>query len=525
MGHSTGDDVLRQIAARLLECVRREDTVSRLSGDEFAVVLARLTDADDAGLVAAKILRRLKKPFQVGGIEVVVSASIGITLYPGDALSADDLMRNADVAMYNAKSRGRDNYQFYTAEMNARALARMQLESRLRGALERDEFVLHYQPKILLDSGRICGFEALIRWQPAGEALVSPADFIPLLEETGLITPVGEWVVVAACEQIQAWRAAGLTPVPVAINLSARQLRHPGFSGVVATMLARYAIEPRLLEVEITESSIMENPEEAQIALAELKAIGVTLAIDDFGTGYSSLAYLKRFPFDTLKIDRSFVRDIPADPDDAMIARTIIALAHSLGLEVVAEGVETEGQLAFLVANRCDQAQGYLFGRPLPGASSTSLLAKNEPLYVRNAHSSAEQAPAVLVLDDELNDLILVQQLLQRDGYQVLIATTVRDALDVLASHNVVAVVADQRMPEMSGVEFLSRVKRSHPEVVRIMLSGASDVATMSAAINQGAVHKYYVKGRDDGLLREAIRRVVRRSQPPQAGARTGAAR
>jgi diguanylate cyclase (GGDEF)-like protein/PAS domain S-box-containing protein len=524
MGHSIGDGLLRQIAGRLLECVRGEDTVSRLSGDEFAVVLARLTDADDAGLVAAKILQRLKSPFQVGGTEVVVSASIGITLYPGDASSADVLMRNADAAMYNAKSRGRDNYQFYTAEMNARALARMQLESRLRGALDRDEFVLHFQPKIQLESGRICGFEALLRWQPPGEALVSPADFIPLLEETGLITPVGEWVVAAACRQILAWRTAGLAPVPVAINLSARQLRHAGFSGLVATMLARYAIEPTLLQVEITESSLMENPEEAQIALAELKALGVTLAIDDFGTGYSSLAYLKRFPFDTLKIDRSFVRDIPGDPDDTMIARTIIALAHSLGLEVVAEGVETDEQLAFLIANRCDQAQGYLFARPLPGATSTSLLAKDEPLYVRGVHASSGQAPAVLVLDDELNDLILVQQLLQRDGYQVLIATTIKDALDVLASHNVVAVVSDQRMPEMSGVEFLSRVKRSYPEVERIMLSGVNDAAAMAAAINQGAVHKYYVKGRDDGPLREAIRRVVRRSQPPAAGGRTGGA-
>jgi diguanylate cyclase (GGDEF)-like protein/PAS domain S-box-containing protein len=522
MGHSTGDGLLQQIAVRLLECVRGEDTVSRLSGDEFAVVLARLTDADDAGIVAAKILQRLKIPFQVGGIEVVVSASIGITLYPGDAATADVLMRNADVAMYNAKSRGRDNYQFYTAEMNARALARMQLESRLRGALERDEFVLHFQPKIQLDSGRICGFEALMRWQPPGEALVSPADFIPVLEETGLITPVGEWVVAAACEQIDAWRAAGLTPVPVAINLSARQLRHAGFSGVVATVLARYSIEPALLEVEITESSLMENPEEAQVALAELKAIGVTLAIDDFGTGYSSLAYLKRFPFDTLKIDRSFVRDIPADPDDAMIARTIIALAHSLSLEVVAEGVETEDQLGFLVANRCDHAQGYLFSRPVPGAASTALLERNEPLYTHSARTTPARAPAVLVLDDELNDLILVQQLLQRDGYQVLIATKIKDALDVLASHNVVAVVSDQRMPEMSGVEFLSRVKRSHPDVMRIMLSGVNDTATMAAAINEGAVHKYYVKGRDDGPLREAIRRVVRRSQQPDAGGGAG---
>jgi diguanylate cyclase (GGDEF)-like protein/PAS domain S-box-containing protein len=518
MGHSIGDALLRQIAVRLTDCVRGEDCVSRLSGDEFAIVLARLTDIDDAGLVAEKVLERLRESYQVDGIEVVVSASIGITLYPDDGDNADVLMRNADVAMYNAKSRGRDNYQFYTAELNARALARMQLEARLRGALERGEFVLHFQPKVRLESGRVCGFEALLRWAPPGDALVSPAEFIPVLEETGLITPVGEWVVGAACRQIAAWRAAGLTPVPIAINLSARQLRRAGFPDVVARMLAQHAIAPHLIEVEITESSLMENPDEAHAALVELKSLGVSLAIDDFGTGYSSLAYLKRFPFDTLKIDRSFVRDIPGDADDAMIARTIIALAHSLSLEVVAEGVETEEQLGFLLAHRCDNAQGYLFARPLPGEAATAVLGSVEPLYRRTRPVEFGQAPAVLVLDDDIDDLILVQRLLQRDGYQVLIATTAGDALDVLASHNVVAVVSDQKMPGTSGIEFFSRVKRSHAGVERIMLSGDDDPRTIAAAINEGAVHKYYVKGRDEGALREALRRVVRRSQPAQNG-------
>jgi diguanylate cyclase (GGDEF)-like protein/PAS domain S-box-containing protein len=375
MGHSMGDALLRQVANRLMECVRGEDTVSRLSGDEFAIVLARLSDAQDAAVVASKILERLKRPFSVEGVEVVATASIGITLFPGDADNADVLMRNADVAMYNAKARGRDNYRFFTAEMNARAIAKMKLESILRGALERDEFVLHFQPKVRLDSGRICGFEALIRWQPSRGALVPPGDFIPVLEETGLITPVGEWVVQGACEQIAAWRRAGVTPVPIAINLSARQLRHPGFSEAVARTLSKHGVAGTLMEVEITESSLMDNPEEAQNTLAQLKALGVNLAIDDFGTGYSSLGYLKRYPFDTLKIDRSFVRDISTDADDATIARTIIALGHSLGLEVVAEGVETADQLAFLLDNRCDHAQGYLFAKPVTAEASTRLLA------------------------------------------------------------------------------------------------------------------------------------------------------
>lgn len=375
MGHSMGDALLRQVAARLLECVRGEDTVSRLSGDEFAIVLARLADVEDAGVVATKILERLKHPFTVQGVEVVASASVGITLYPADADSADLLMRNADVAMYNAKSRGRDNYRFFTAEMNSRALTKMKLESSLRGALEREEFLLHFQPKIRLDCGSICGFEALIRWQPASGPMVAPGDFIPVLEDTGLITAVGEWVVQEACAQISAWRSAGLAPVPIALNLSARQLRHPGFPEAVARMMAKHDVPGCLLEVEITESSLMDNPEEAQKTLAQLKALGVSLAIDDFGTGYSSLSYLKRYPFDTLKIDRSFVHDIPADADDATIARTVIALGHSLGLAVVAEGVETADQLAFLLENGCDHAQGFLFAKPMAAEASTRLLA------------------------------------------------------------------------------------------------------------------------------------------------------
>ena len=393
LGHSMGDALLKKIAKRLLECVRGEDTVSRLSGDEFAVVLARLADAEDAGLVASKILDRLKRPFDFDGVELVVSASIGVTLYPSDGLDADVLMRNADIAMYNAKTRGRDNFRFYTAEMNARALTKMKLESRLRGALARNEYVLHFQPKIALESSIICGFEALLRWQPAGEALVPPAEFIPVLEETGLITPVGEWVVEAACEQVTLWRKAGLEPVPIAINLSARQLRQPGFSEAVAKTLARSEVGASLLEVEITESSLMDNPEEALRTLAQLKALGISLAIDDFGTGYSSLGYLKRFPFDTLKIDRSFVSDIPSDPDDATIARTIIALGRSLGLAVVAEGVETEEQRAFLLANQCDYAQGYLFSRPVSGPDATLLLERG--VSSSNTASIDEAVPSI----------------------------------------------------------------------------------------------------------------------------------
>ncbi|MGZ8231121.1 MAG: EAL domain-containing protein, partial [Burkholderiales bacterium] len=514
LGHTAGDVLLRQVGTRLTDCVRGEDTVSRLSGDEFAVVLANLGNAQDAGVVASKVLKRLKMPFDAEGSPVVLSASIGVTLFPADGDNADVLMRNADVAMYNAKSRGRDNFQFYTAEMNERAVAKVQLESRLRGALERNEFMLHYQPKVAIESGQICGFEALLRWQPRGEALVAPCDFIPLLEETGLIAPVGEWVVSAACAQIAAWRGGGLKPEPIAINLSARQLRDAGFCDAISRMLARYKVEARLIEVEITESSLMDNPAEAERALGLLKAIGVNLAIDDFGTGYSSLGYLKRFPFDTLKIDRAFIRDINTDPDDALITRTIIALSHSLGLTVVAEGVETPGQLKFLAAHRCDLAQGYLFSSPVSADLATALLRRVEPLYAPADAGIEAKPPAVLVVDAELDGLVSMQQLLQRDGYQVLTASSLRDAVEVLATQHIVAVVADEDLADASGREFLGHLCRMSPRVARILRVPVDSAASAQAAAQSGVAQQVFIKGRDDAPLRDAVRQVVRRSEP-----------
>jgi diguanylate cyclase (GGDEF)-like protein len=514
LGHTAGDVLLRQVGMRLTDCVRGEDTVSRLSGDEFAVVLANLGNAQDAGVVASKVLKRLKMPFDAEGAPVVLSASIGVTLFPADGDNADVLMRNADVAMYNAKSRGRDNFQFYTAEMNERAVAKVQLESRLRGALERNEFMLHYQPKVSIESGQICGFEALLRWQPRGEALVAPCDFIPLLEETGLIAPVGEWVVSAACAQIAAWRGSGLKPEPIAINLSARQLRDARFCDAISRMLARYQVEASLIEVEITESSLMDNPVEAERALGLLKAIGVNLAIDDFGTGYSSLGYLKRFPFDTLKIDRAFIRDINTDPDDALITRTIIALSHSLGLTVVAEGVETPGQLKFLAAHRCDQAQGYLFSSPVSADLATALLRRVEPLYAPADAGIESKPPAVLVVDAELDGLVSMQQLLQRDGYQVLTASSLRDAVEVLATQHIVAVVADEDLADASGREFLGHLCRMSPRVARILRVPVDSAASAQAAVQSGVAQQVFIKGRDDAPLRDAVRQVVRRSEP-----------
>jgi EAL domain-containing protein (putative c-di-GMP-specific phosphodiesterase class I) len=346
--------------------VRAGDTVARVGGDEFAVVLGDLAAQQDAALVADKIMAAMARPFEVERQEIFLSASIGIATFPGDGASGDELIKNAGAAMFRAKELGRNHYCFYTAEMNARAMEKLLLLTDLRRALERREFLLHYQPKASLSSGRITGFEALLRWRHPVRGLVSPAEFIPLLEDSGLIVPVGEWVIRAACEQIAAWRDAGLRALPVAVNLSAKQFQHRDIGTLVAAALADHAVAPELLDLEITESDVMRNPDGAVAILDRLRGAGVRIAIDDFGTGYSSLSYLKRLPVDSLKIDRSFISGLPADADDAAIARAVVTMAHSLGLRVVAEGVETDAQRAFLASHGCDEMQGYLLSRPQP---------------------------------------------------------------------------------------------------------------------------------------------------------------
>lgn len=374
LGHHIGDELLRGVSERLGECVRAGDTVGRLGGDEFAVILSDLSKTQDARLVAEKIMRAFDQPFRLEGREIFVTPSIGITLYPADATAPDELIKYADTAMYRAKELGRSNYQFYTADMNSRSLERLDLEYSLRRALERNEFLLHYQPKVEVKSGEMTGMEALVRWQRPGAGLVSPADFIPLLEETGLIVPVGEWVLRSACGQIKKWQAAGLRPLPVAVNISARQMQNAGLLEMVRGVLAETGVDPGLLELEITESSLMHNTESAVTLLQALKDLGLRLSIDDFGTGYSSLSYLKRFPVDALKIDRSFVRDVNTDRDDAAISRAIITMAHQLDLKVIAEGVEDRMQQQFLVENGCDEAQGFLFSRPVNADAIAAML-------------------------------------------------------------------------------------------------------------------------------------------------------
>jgi diguanylate cyclase (GGDEF)-like protein/PAS domain S-box-containing protein len=366
LGHGAGDKALRQVGERLRECLRESDTIGRLGGDEFVVLLEAMPQPTRGAEVAQKLLAAVARPFTIDGHDFHITASIGISTYPADGEDLHSLLKNADIAMYRAKEQGKNNYQFYSTQMNVHTLERLALETSLRGALERNEFVLHYQPKFDLASRRIVGMEALLRWQHPVNGLMPPAQFIPVAEETGLIVPIGEWVLRTACAQSKSWRERGLPPLRIAVNLSPRQFAHEHLLQDVERILGESGMELAALELEITESMVMHNPERAATLLGQLKNAGAIVAIDDFGTGYSSLSYLKRFPIDTLKIDRSFIKDLPLDAEDAAITRAIVVMAHSLGLKVVAEGVESVGQAEFLRALGCDEAQGYYFCKPVP---------------------------------------------------------------------------------------------------------------------------------------------------------------
>ena len=377
LGHGAGDAVLKSCSQRLARCLRDSDLIARISGDEFAVLVEPCAHPAAAIAVARKILSALERPLIIQGHEIVLTGSVGISMYHEDGRDVETLLKHADIAMFRAKENGRNNYQFYSAQMNPHSLQRLSLESALRRALERKEFELHYQPKYDLKSGEITGVEALLRWRHAELGNVPPARFIPIAEETGLIEPIGAWVLQEACAQAHRWQQQGLQGVRVAVNLSARQFRNQKLGRDITRCLLETGLDPRLLELELTESMVMQDPEQAAAMLNELKSLGLTLSIDDFGTGYSSLAYLKRFPIDSVKVDRSFVKDIPGDAEDVAIVEAVIALAHSLRLRVVAEGVETEEQQAHLKKIGCDEMQGYLKSKPLPAGEATRFLEAN----------------------------------------------------------------------------------------------------------------------------------------------------
>jgi len=519
LGHAAGDAVLREVAQRLAAHAPAATTLARVEGDEFVLVL-EIQNPDDVVRLTRPLLKALAVPYQCEERQFFLTASIGAALYPKDGENGEALLQNAGAAMAKIKMAGGNNLGFYAAEMNARALERLDLENGLRRAIDNGELVLHYQPQLSLKSGNIIGAEALVRWQHPERGLMPPAEFIPLAEQSGLIVPLGEWVLRTACAQNQAWQAAGLSPITVAVNLSARQLAAQDVVELAGSVLKDTGLDAKYLEIELTESMVMADAEAFIDATRRLSGLSITLSIDDFGTGFSSLSYLKRFSIDRLKIDQSFVRDLTQDANSAAIAQAIISLSHNLGLLVIAEGVETEAQLHFLTARNCDEMQGFFFSRPIPAADFEALLRSGKKL----ALPSDSQAPGqcVLLVDDEPSILSSLRRLLRREGYTIFTASGGAEGLEVLATHEVGVVISDARMPEMSGAEFLGRVREMHPDTVRIMLSGYTDLDAVTSAVNRGELFRFLGKPWDDAELLETLRDAFRHYEIRRA--RTGGA-
>ncbi|MBV8632921.1 MAG: EAL domain-containing protein, partial [Burkholderiaceae bacterium] len=512
LGRHAGDELLRQVAERLSSSLKDPCCAARIGSDTFAVAIPQLQHGSDS-LTAfqGRILHVFQNPFSVSHQESHVSVRAGISLYPEDGHDVGTLIHHAEIALKRAKSSGL-TYLYYAADMNTAIAKRLRLEIELRSAMAANQFEMHYQPRVDLTSGQIVGAEALIRWYHPQRGLVSPANFIPIAEETGLIVNIGEWVIDAVCAQLASWRGQQMDLVPVAINLSAVQFRNDGVIDTIEQAVNRHGIERHVVEFELTESAVMDNPEEAARHLNALKTLGMQLSLDDFGTGYSSLAYLKRFPFDFVKIDRAFITNITTDPEDAAIATAVVAMAHSLNLRVVAEGVETNGQLQFLRKLGCDEIQGYYFSKPVPAHEFAAMLKDGKCLPP--ADEAGSGGSTLLIVDDEPYNLSSLSRLLRRERYRILTATSAEEALEILASSVVQVIVSDQRMPGMSGSEFLAIVKELYPDTIRIILSGYTELSAVTDSVNRGAVFKFLTKPWDDALLRENIRDAFRRYRP-----------
>ncbi|MFP5380994.1 MAG: EAL domain-containing protein [Gammaproteobacteria bacterium] len=511
LGHSQGDVLLKEIALRLRDTVRETDTVARLGGDEFVIVLAEPAQDDEAAEVAQRVLDMIAQPVQVGERELFVTASIGAALFPRDGSDGEALLSNADAAMYRAKSLGRNQFQYWSAALNARVGERLELLGQLRGAIERGELRLHYQPQVSLPDGHISGVEALVRWQHPKLGLVPPAHFIPLAEDSGLIEPIGEWVLFEACRQAVEWDHAGVAPIRMSVNVSARQFANPQLDKLVQAVLNSTGLAPQRLELELTETALMADPELSAVRLDAIRKLGVQLALDDFGTGYSSLGYLKRFAFDRLKIDRSFVTDAIRDPDDTAIVRTVIAMARMMGMHTIAEGTELAETVSYLGRQGCDEVQGYFVAKPLPADTLASGLLRGVRVEKVAALFGEEAQRTLLVLDDDQDTLHALRHTLRSCGWRVFTTSDPEEAFALLARHTIQVVMSDQHLPRMGGTELLRRIKELYPHSIRIVLSAHTDPDSISTAINRGSIYKFLTKPWDDAVLIDALQQAFER--------------
>ncbi|MEC5163671.1 MULTISPECIES: EAL domain-containing protein [unclassified Janthinobacterium] len=504
LGHAAGDQLLRDSAARLLACLRSHHTVSRHGGNEFVIILDEVDSAADITAACDDIFACLGAAFALEDHNVHAVCSIGVTLYPQDGSDPATLLRYADMARARAREQGGGKYQYFDTGMNLRTLERIGIEAALRQAIAGDELQLMYQPLVDLQTGRIASLEALVRWQRPGAGLLAAGEFVPLAEQSGLIGNVGDWVLRRACQDMRAWRDAGQPDLKIAINISPRQFRDPQLAGAVAAALNEFGLGPDALSLEITEAALTEDAKASAYSLAQFKALGVCLTLDDFGTGHSSLSNLKQFAFDLVKIDHAFISDIVTNIDDAALSKTIISMAHNLGIKVVAEGVETEAQCDFLRRNMCDLIQGYFFAAPMAPHDISALLREGRCLPPHLLRMQ-KQKRTLLLVDDEQNIVASLKRLLRRDDYQIFTANSGQEGLDLLAHQQIDVIVSDQRMPGMIGADFLRAAKQLYPDTIRIMLSGYTELQSVTDAVNEGAIYKFLTKPWEDDLLRGHI--------------------
>lgn len=506
LGHRVGDQLLREVAIRLQSQLRSGDTVARISGDEFVVVLPDLARAADANLVAEAILSDIARPYRVGDLEdtLHLTASVGIASTDMSLDNPMELLQQADLAMFQAKQLGRNTYQWYSRELNAQAELQMTLRNDLQNAITNGDLALYYQPIINARTGAANNIEALSRWHHPVKGLISPADFIPLAEQTGQIIELGKWALETACRETVQLHARGFRNCTVAVNVSPVQLRKAGFRDTVEQVLKSTGLPPGNLELEIVESAVLYDADLVVGTLNAVREMGVKVSIDDFGTGFSSLSYIKLLPADKIKIDRSFITDVIKNRSDAAITQGVISMGHHLSMSVVAEGVETEAHAAFLKKHECDLLQGYVYARPMPYEELVEYLNAHKPEH-EAAKVPDSREKTLLLLDDEENIIRSLKRVLRRDGYRILSTTSISEAFDLLAENDVQVIISDQRMPEMSGTEFLSQVKAIHPETVRIVLSGYTDLKSVTDAINEGSIYKFLTKPWDDKQIRQHI--------------------
>ena len=510
LGHHTGDQLLMQVAERLLSCSRETYTVARLGGDEFVLLLA---DDDPLTKRIARLegfKQRVAEPMVLDGQEVVVSCSLGFCCFPEDGRDIGTLLRNADTAMYQAKHQGRNRICAFTPQMNHQMQRRLLLEREIRQGLQNNEYRVVYQPQLDLHNGRLCGFEALVRWNCGGKMRM-PDDFIPLAEETGQIVGIDFYVFDAVCQQLRTWRSE-LAGVCIAVNFSAISFMAPEFVDKIQLTLEQHEVSPAQIKLEVTETMLMTNADEVLQKMRALIALGICFSIDDFGTGYSSLGYLKRFPFSELKIDRSFVTDVHMDPDSASLVRSMISIGHNLGIKVIAEGVENAEQLGFLRAAGCDELQGYYYSPPLPAAACLQFLSKSADLMLPTILAEEKQR-YLLLIDDEPGILNALQRELRLESYQTLTASSSTEALKLLATYPVDVVLTDLRLSDMSGVEFLRRIRIIHPEIIRMVLSGSSEVSSILKAVNESVIFRFITKPWDADDLRSQLREAFNQRQ------------